>query len=227
MEYLESIRSFYKKLIPKNKVYTYLKNNFKKVDEYEDDWGFTLEYPMGTYSVRVRIIPRQPMVENSERLIKVKINRYGHGQYDHMWPTSEFDISFKDLNNLKNEIFKSIEESEMILWSLSKRDSEIIEKHNRLRKDLSDELPISDIEEILTDIKDLSIVTFEIKMHVTSDNDKPFYAILFKIDKNSNDVEQFSELYKLIGESIRRIRNTYNVEVKWSQSMKRIMINLP
>jgi hypothetical protein len=253
MEHLESIKTFLNKIDSKidslekrlrskaEKLNEYLRSNFKnvreiKVEPYQrsegvrGEWRFEVprpqmignpkfsEAPENIHSIKIQIDNRF-----SPKSITINISSFGV-------VISEWRMDFKDINNIKSEIENKINGIEQRRYQHNKEHQERIEHYTKLRKDLSDELPMEDLEEILSDIKDLSIVEFSIKMQVTSENPKPFYDVRFQfknLDDEEDKTHEYSEFYRILSESIRRIRNTYNVEVKWSQKMSRVIINLP
>ncbi len=109
------------------------------------------------------------------------------------------------------------------------------DRYDLLVKSLTDALPKEDLEEILSDMKDLTIGDFNIESHIPefayygyrdpiiNQIEKPCYIIRFSATK-INNIDEFAEFGKLLSISSQRIKNTYDMEVKYDDTSRRLII---
>lgn len=234
MQKLESFTHYISKLDTKwKKVDSLIKSEYPDVtlthasDRSSYQWRFTVDFNKSDY-VLVRITYYSSIVNKSS--INLHVNSsIGNGVYNH-------DLKYEDfmangLKKIKIFVETSYKDLDKYKTRSKNKDEEEKRKQKEALKNLTDELSQEDLEEILSDINDLSIVTYNInttkyKMNTrTGDYDISVkYVINFDTKENIDTLDEYSEFFKILSNSIKRIKNTYNVNVKW-QSNKALIIS--
>jgi predicted house-cleaning noncanonical NTP pyrophosphatase (MazG superfamily) len=258
MLYLESFRDYTKNLVSKLKgkwkdIDSLLKRNFtdvfysdmlrpprlygksmrKKVKSHV--WAIPMVEDQIKYVVQIEYYPSNDKIiillikTNDDPKIVITRNHYDCDR--------EFNFSYKEffekdwVNKIPEVVRNNSEDKKS-----RKQQSDLYDKYlKKMITELNESLPKEDLEDILSDIKDLSIATFEIELRYSStdsgDDDEYldegsyyYYDVHFSINQDSDLLEEYSEFYKLIHIAMKRIQSTYDIRIKWNQRESRMIL---
>jgi hypothetical protein len=93
---------------------------------------------------------------------------------------------------------------------------------------MNNQLPEEELDEILQDIKDLSVTKPHIITGAYEFNGKrqPYYNIMFEKPQGITkfNLKEFSEFFTLLNEAIVRIESEYEVDVEWHHEELNLLI---
>jgi hypothetical protein len=234
MQTLESFKNYISKLDTKWKsIDKLIRSNFPNIQFRKNfgstkttakyEWYFTTDYENKTFGIKITY--------NSSDIINRPSIDIVCKSLPYAVKFTEYNMKYDDfmINGLKKiKLFIKLSFNDIMDFEMSEKQFKIgKEREGKALKTLKDELSLEDLEEILSDIKDLSIVDYKTELKLsTYPKLSAFYEINFEIKENSDILDEYSDFFKILNNSIKRIKSTYNVITNWNFKQLRLTIHI-